>query len=154
MKFFTHQWWLDTQKGVFEDRHTAYADHVGRIRRRVPTDLLDLDGKLHDATVTSIECNSDERWLTFFVDGDREGELLQMRLTYHGVKGFTMTPNPDLGLLRTYGFGDLGYDEVDIDDTGALVHRLLFATGIEVEVRFNAFEYRENEAASDQPTHH
>lgn len=148
MKYFTHEWWIGAQKGVYENRHAAYADHVGRIRNQVPEVLLELQGKLHDALITSVFCNAEEQRLTLCLDGDREGELMLMQLTYLGLKAFSITPNPGLGLDKDYGFGQLGYDEVDVDSTGVLVHRLLFATGVEVEIRFDGFDYEEKEVAS------
>ena len=34
------------------------------------------------------------------------------------------------------GYGDLGYDEVDLTDAGVCVHRMLFSTGVELVWEF------------------
>ena len=46
-----------------------------------------------------------------------------------------------LGLGGPRGYGDLGYEEVDIVD-GSLVHRMLFSGNIEMEIRFQSFVLR------------
>ena len=47
-----------------------------------------------------------------------------------------MTSDPSVGLGGPHGFGDLGYDEIDVGEDGPFEHRLLFSSGIELAVRF------------------
>jgi hypothetical protein len=148
MEYFTYQWWMGLQEGVYEDRHAPYAEHVRRIKDQVPVDLLELQFKLHDALITSMFCNAEDRQLTLCLDGDNEGELLQMRLTYLGLKSLSITPYLEPGMNVAHGLGRVGYDEVDVDGAGGLIHRLLFETGVEAEIRFETFEYEEKEVAS------
>jgi hypothetical protein len=64
----------------------------------------------------------------------------QIVLTYNGVEAATATGDPNNGLGGPHGFGDLGYDEIELLDGGLIEHRMLFSTGIELHVRFGGLE--------------
>jgi hypothetical protein len=61
-------------------------------------------------------------------------------LLYTGVDRFEGFAAPDVYLRGPGGFGDLGYCEVDVLESGSFEHRLLFSTGIELIVEFRGFE--------------
>lgn len=56
------------------------------------------------------------------------------------VVSFNLLADHDIGLPGPHGFGDVGYDEADINVDGNLEHRLLFSSGIEMQVVFRGFE--------------
>ena len=62
-------------------------------------------------------------------------------LTYGGVDSLTSTADPDTGLPGPHGYGDLGYDEIEVLANGHYEHRMLFSTGIELHVQFNEFSF-------------
>jgi len=70
---------------------------------------------------------------------DESGGARRFEIEYQGVSRFVSTADPDTGLPGPHGYGDLGYDETDVDDAGLLVHRILFSSGIEFEVTFEKF---------------
>ena len=72
---------------------------------------------------------------------DGEGRTRRLFLTYHGVVSFCSTDEPDDGLPGSLGYGDLGYDEIDLTDDGFLEYRMLFSSGIELQVVFAGFEF-------------
>ena len=58
---------------------------------------------------------------------------------YAGV--FTRkSTNPKRGLAGPHGYGDLGYDEIEVLRDGLYEHRILFSSGIELQVRFTGFK--------------
>ena len=51
--------------------------------------------------------------------------------------------NPvESGLPGTFGFGDLGYDEIEILSSGEFQQRFLFSSGIELHVTFGGFSFK------------
>ncbi len=53
---------------------------------------------------------------------------------------FRSIANPNKGFAGSFGYGDWGYDEVDIMDDGTFIHRVLFSSGIEFEILFSGFK--------------
>lgn len=74
----------------------------------------------------------------FFDTDDGRGGLRKVKLHYSGVTEFCSNAQHEKGLAGPRGYGDLGYEEVDIVD-GCLVHRMLFSGNIEMEIRFHSF---------------
>ncbi|WP_162668597.1 hypothetical protein [Gemmata massiliana] len=65
----------------------------------------------------------------------------QFVLTYTGIEQVESTADPKVGLGGPYGYGDLGYDELDILPTGTIEHRFLFSSGIELAIAFHNFGF-------------
>src|SRR5262245_45533105 len=144
MRFFTFEWWAGVQTGNSSDPADAYERHFKSIERMVPADLADLElnGSLHDAKLRAL--HSDCRAQTLELDlaaVDANGATVYVRLRYLGVVSLLGTADSEYGLPGPFGFGDLGYSEVDVVD-GDLTHSLLFSSGIELQVRFKSFEKR------------
>ncbi|HWX42575.1 MAG TPA: hypothetical protein VN345_15600 [Blastocatellia bacterium] len=63
-----------------------------------------------------------------------------------------LSSDPDKGLVGPNGFGDLGYDEIEVLDGGMFEHRLLFSSGIELAIMFEEFRlevfYRDSVSTS------
>ncbi len=144
MKFFTMQWWNEGQ--TWEDsKHafTLYKQHMVSIRHGVPEELLRLYDEitLHDSSVREIRQSSIDQELIIELGGDGEdGCLRDIRLRYLGVSSFRMTVKTEEIHHGPHGFGDLGYDEIDLADPGFFEHRMLFSSGTEITITFRDFE--------------
>ena len=106
-----------------------YARHLDTIRHRLPPDLLGMQEStlLHDARL--------REWAVMPADGtarlvlDSYAGDERFTLTYSGVERFESTADPAVGLGGPHGYGDFGYDEVDVLGTGAFEHRMIFHPG-------------------------
>ncbi len=152
MRFFTMAWWCGTQIGDVGDVFAAYTAHLDAIRNRLPPDLLATEDSvsLHDTRLRELLLADG----TLVMELDSHAGDERLTLIYTGVERFGTTANPNVGLGGPAGYGDLGYCEVDALPSGALEHRLLFSTGIELSVVFHEFslqraEHAEPGAAAD-----
>lgn len=143
MKFFTLDWWRGVQRLEFYDPTPAYQKHLSAIRDRLPLEILALQEtvSLHDAQLRLLEFSKEGDLLTLLLDGDdASAGLRQFAIRYHEVVSFKIIPEPTRGLPGPDGFGDLGYDEVDITPDGHFEHCLLFSSGIEMQTVFRNCE--------------
>lgn len=143
MKFFTLDWWCGLQNLEYSDPIPEFRKHLSSIRDRLPSGLLSLQESisLHDAKLRRLEYHVQSASFTLYLDGDDgHGGLRRFTLRYCDVVSFTTIADPKIGLNGPHGFGDVGYDEADIDADGNLEHRLLFSSGIEMQLVFRAFE--------------
>lgn len=145
MKFFTLQWWCEAQHGTAQDMTAGYSAHLERIRARVVVpaqaatfERLNQVG-LHDCRLRELDLDLERRTLRVDFDTYWEGGTVGLR--YRGVRQFKSSADPKLGLPGPLGYGDAGYDEIDLTSDGGFVHRLLFSTGIEWEVVFEDFDF-------------
>ena len=100
---------------------------------------------LHDARLRQLvvlPTGADTRLVLDSYAGDE-----RFTLTYSGVERVESTADPGAGLGGPHGYGDLGYDEVDVLPSGAFEHRLLFSSGIELAVVFRRFALRRESRA-------
>jgi hypothetical protein len=139
LRFFTLDWWRGIRRGDVGDPSAEYARHLDAIRDRLPADLLASQESipLHDARLRHwiiAPAAASARLVLESYAGDE-----RFNLSYSGVERMESTADPSAGLTGPYGYGDLGYDEVDILASGAFEHRLLFSTGIELAVVFREF---------------
>ena len=65
-----------------------------------------------------------------------------VELHYSGLSEFESLQTPARALMGPRGYGDLGYDEIDIVEGGPFEHRLLFCSSIELRFRFASLELR------------
>lgn len=143
MRFFTMAWWCGCQTGYAGDAFADYAAHLAAIRNRLPADLLALQESvsLHDGRLRELDYSPATGAIRMLIDGDDgAGGLRRLNLSYRDVTFFRSFADPDEGLPGPQGFGDLGYDEVDVAENGEIVHRILFSSGIEFVVQFTGFE--------------
>ncbi len=142
MRFFTTSWWCGTPTGTGGDPCADYAVHLAAIRDRLPSDLLATEESvsLHDARLRDLRLLIAESSLSLVLSSYAGDERLT--LLYSGVERFESTADPNVGLRGPFGFGDLGYCEVDVLPGGAFEHRLLFSSGIELTVVFRDFRLR------------
>ena len=136
-------WWCGCQQPEDSDPIPGFRSHLARIRNRLPADLLALQESvsLHDSHLRKINLDTRLNTLEIRLDGDDgRGSRRQLRLSYTDVVSFYSIADPDTGLPGPHGYGDLGYDEADGTDDGHFEHRLLFSTGIELQIVFGGFK--------------
>lgn len=149
MKFFKLDWWCGLQQLEDYDPVPQFQKHLSTIRDRLPEGLLALQEtiSLHDAKLRSLDYSNHHSSLTLQLDGDDgAGGFRQFTIRYIEVVSFKTIADPDCGLRGPHGFGDLGYDEADITTDGNFEHRLLFSTGIEMQIVFRDFELKWKDA--------
>ncbi|MBS0265817.1 MAG: hypothetical protein JSS02_28055 [Planctomycetes bacterium] len=143
MRFFTMDWWCGVQTGLTENPADDYFTHLAELRERVtPEQQSTLDGllslALHDSRLFQLRMNAVAAELQIELKGYQVEE--RFTLVYRGVEQFVSEADLERQLCGSAGYGDLGYDEVDILLSGAFVHRMLFSSGIEMAVTFREFE--------------
>ncbi len=138
MRFFTPEWWCGIQDGdLSNDPAEDYRSYLATIRDRLPRGLLALQEtvSLHDGRLRVLELSPSNATLLLRVDGDDgSGGLRRFTLRYSGVNSFRSIADPAIGLRGPHGYGDWGYDEVDVTEAGEFEHRILFSSGIEFVV--------------------
>jgi hypothetical protein len=144
MKFFTMAWWGGAQPGADspyttnEELFLAYDAYLNRFIDRIPAGLLAINQTvpLHDAKLRTLRYAQPAGTLTIEFDNYYEdsGEMRRFIVHYDDVSAFESVADPNVGLAGPGGYGDLGYDELDITPEGKAVHRLLFSTGIELHI--------------------
>jgi hypothetical protein len=140
------QWWAgggdDVQKPMNE-----YQSYVESILTKLPDSLqkLSMDVSLHDAHLRIFSFDALTKTLQLELDGFSFDETLNayfdrsIQLTYEDVRAISSAADPETGLAGPHGYGDLGYDEVEILAPNFYEHRMLFSTGIELKVQFSNF---------------
>lgn len=102
---------------------------------------------LHDARLRNLEVDVAARRLDIGLDGFHYGldgnEVCRrsISLSYLKLQWMRTTNDPSQSLGGPDGYGDLGYDEIELMPDGSLEHRLIFSSGIEVQVRFGEFQF-------------
>lgn len=140
MKFFTPAWWGMQEGDLDNDPAEAYHRYLTTIRDRLPAGLLALQESvsLHDGRLRVLELSISNATLLMLVD-DYAG-LRKFSLLYRGVSAFRSIADPAVGLRGPWGYGDWGYNEADITESGEFQHRILFSSGIEFNVQFSGFD--------------
>lgn len=115
----------------------AYQTYLDTFIDRLPPGLLAVNQTvpLHDAKLRSLSLTPATN--TLLIEFENYYDAAGARrffLRYEDVSAFESYADPDVGLGGPHGYGDLGYDELDITDEGQAVHRLLFSSGIEFHI--------------------
>jgi len=165
MRHFTHEW---VQSGWEPDSvREEQAAYFGSIAHRLTPSIHSFREavNLHDAHVHRISFDAASDSVSFEVselfwnDQLKQGNRRELVLTYSGhvsVEAFC-GPAPDHARYPLWE-DDLIIDEWDVDGQ-RLEHRMLFASGSEVHVKFLAFSFHHpgllpveiREAAKDEP---
>ena len=148
MKYLTLDRWIADQdltaETLADSRAAAeqYSAYLDSIRSKLPPALVLLldEFTIHDARVRELHLSVEQRTLTIRLDAHDQAMTQRrqryLRLQYRDVTEVGSTADPDKGLLGPHGYGDLGYDELELLSDGMLEHRFLFSSGIEIFVRF------------------
>ena len=139
MRFFTLADWCG-EWGRGNDPQAEYASHLDGIRDRLPPQLLALQEtiSLHDTRLRTFVLLPPDGSLRIELSSYSGEERIE--LVYQGVERFESSADPAMGLRGPHGYGDLGYDEVDVLPDGTFEHRILFSTGIEFRIVFRGFD--------------
>lgn len=125
-----------------------YENYLDGVRSLLPSGLVSLTTRksgvsLNDSTIQSIETSIQEQTVVFCLNGRWIKEtvvgLRTFRLQYKGVTRVTSSVAPDLHGLFGGGYGNHGFDEVEVLKEGLFEHRMLFSSGIEIAVQFSDF---------------
>lgn len=111
------------------------------IRDRLTPELLALQERvsLHDSNLLALSVAPSEQLAVLtlkLTDGS------QLELRYAGLIAFESVQTPDQALGGPGGYGDLGYDEIEVFEDGAFEHRMLFSSSIELRFKFTALALR------------
>ena len=136
----TMAWWRGDARRESAD---GYRRHLAMILPSLPPTLGDFRDRvtLHDARLRRLTIDLPRGSLDLMFDGylwnpHALGEPRAWHLRYTGVTSLTSTADPAGGLPGPAGYGDLGYDELDVIEPRLFEHRMLFSTSIELHVRF------------------
>ncbi len=146
MKYFTVNDWSDWNENAVQV--VAYRSYIQSVRSRLPQDLQLLTGaggdvSLNDGEVgllrVSVEAKSVDlvingKWINGIVVGSRV-----FHLTYTGVVSVISQIDSAAKGLHGSGYGDHGFDEIEVIGNSLYEHRLLFSSGIELQIRFRDF---------------
>lgn len=146
MKYFTLQWWA-AETGDRQPAFQAYYTYLATVKPRLPVALrrLSEDVSLHDGRLRRLLFVAARNELAIDLDGydfdrvRRSHCAAKIGLAYRGVTSFESLADPEAGLAGPHGYGDLGYDEIEILASGLFQHRMLFSSGIELVVTFAGF---------------
>ena len=146
MKFMTIEKWSGTNGDALEALK-EYQQYLNSVFASLPPELQRFTSKvsLHDARLRHLQLAAGK--LKLKLDGSSYEEEprgyfdRRFDLTYEGVDSLTSIADPDAGLPGPHGYGDLGYDEIEVLPNGHYEHRMLFSTGIELHVRFTGFSF-------------
>ena len=147
MKFFTIELWSGEIEGDHMDVFDRYREHIEQIFPDLAEDHRRLvnEVSLHDARLLSLTGDYSDASVVLTLDGSGYDETTksyfqrQFVLRYDGVQSLRSNADPEKGLPGPHGYGDLGYDEVDVLEPELFEHRMLFSTGITISIRHRAF---------------
>ena len=145
MKYFTFEWW-NGESASDPDPVTAYQKHMASILDRLPSGFKDLEKSisLHDSKVRTVAVDVVNATIEVVLDGYQYHQKTpathcEITMRYGQVKAFASSADYSRKLGGPGGYGDLGYDEIDILADGTFEHRILFSTGIEWTIQFGVF---------------
>lgn len=126
---------MDLEKDPLE----AYDEYFDTIKESIPKSFIKLREEilLHDGDLKSVVYSTADEILTLKVHGDDgRGGRRKIELQYSGVKLFYSTSDSEKGLPGPMGYGDLGYEEIEVIEEG-FEHRIRFSSGIEFKIQFS-----------------
>ncbi len=143
MKYFTLEWWNGVQSGDLGDPLETYEEYYSSVKDKLPDAFIKLHDEiyLHDGSLKKLDISFPEKNMNIEIDtDDGKGNLREISLKYRGLTSFNSTADPDNGLPGPRGYGDLGYDEIELLSNGLLEHRILFSSGIVFTIEFKNIE--------------
>ena len=148
MKYFTPKWWameVESTDAVVAD----YQRYIDSIRSRLTPGLRSLHDEvsLHDSKVRQFTVDIPGRSVAITLHGFTDpwspdgltGRRFDLR--YEGVTSVQST-NQGEWVSEALDSSDLGYCEIELLPDGLWEHRMLFASGIELTIRFRDLRLR------------
>jgi hypothetical protein len=151
MRWVTMAWWRgDVPRSTAE----GYTAHFESIRHRLPESLRDFHQTvtLHDAKLLRLEVDLEAQRARFEYDGYlwrpdvMPDQPCRWVLHYEGVRSIRSAAEPAGGLPGPDGFGDYGYDELDVTPDGLVEHRMLFSSSIQLTITFRKLAVERTDA--------
>lgn len=157
MKYFTREWWAGDAPNI-EATRESYWSYVASIRDRLPPDVAMLAEKvsLHDSKVREFSVSIAEKQVVLLLDGYADpwtpaGSDIarKISLLYQDVVSVHSTNDFSWGndVAEHLDSSDLGYQEIELLPDGLIEHRMLFASGIELIVRFKSLRLTYEDSA-------
>ena len=153
MRYFNIEDWIADQgddiahQSKTQASVASYRSYLAEIHPSLPEQLRFFLKTIciHDAGLLALEIDSRRRTLILnLAAGDiTMREARYVRLFYEDLESFAIPRDPPAGLrfsLGGGGFGDLGFDELE-RLTAGFEHRVLFASGVELHIRFGRFRF-------------
>lgn len=146
MKYFTLDWWRGDAECDFEQYHS----YINSIRPQIAENLIEfMDNiSLHDAHIIHFNLDMANGRLEFLLDamfpssGPADVEHHNPKLVYEEVSAFHSTSTPKKALGGPASYGELGYDEIELLGEQLFEHRLLFSSGIELQIQFKDIKWQ------------
>lgn len=146
MKYFTVNDWSNWNESAATV--VAYRSYIQSIRSLLPKDLQLLTGtggsvSLNDGEIEGLEISIEAKSVIIVINGKWiDGTVVGARifhLIYEDVVSVTSKIDPAAKGLHGSGYGDHGFDEIEVLGSGIYEHRMLFSSGIELHIRFREF---------------
>lgn len=147
MKYFSIKYWSDWDEA--DPIGIAYKAYIQSIRSKLPHDLQLLSGAggniaLNDGGIEKYFVSVPDAYATIEMNcqyDDLNGALGQRKVSLHYkfMEVFSSTIDPNGGASHYGGYGDHGFDEIELIGDNLYEHRMLFDGGIEIAIRFRDF---------------
>ena len=146
MQWMTMAWWRGETP---QESAAGYWKHFDAIRDRLPKNLRRFHEEvtLHDGKITCFNIDFERKTVEIELLGYewQPGKLpdseCRWNLIYNNVQFLKTIADPDGGLGGPSGFGDLGYDELDVTIEGVVIHRMVFSTSVEMAIGFRSMKF-------------
>ncbi|WP_020407212.1 hypothetical protein [Hahella ganghwensis] len=144
MKYFTLDWWNGIQELEGQDPLDTYDAYVKEYAGQIPEAYMKLYNEIyiHDGELREVDLDIKNRLLHLLIyAGDDKGSLREVIIKYLGVTSYKSISDAKKGLPGTFGYGDLGYHEIEVMES-EFEHRMLFSSGIELQVQFESMQLK------------
>jgi len=144
MKYFTIEDWmgdqdLDAARSPSWDASEEYSKYLDSVDHLIPAEFRSLQDSvyLHDSNLHELRIDLPSGTLEMLFHAcDRQQHACAVRIQYAGVTLFESTSDPEKSLPGPGGYGDFGYEEIEVIGAARFEHRILFSSGIELLIRF------------------
>jgi hypothetical protein len=145
MRYFTPEWWASAGDHLDDEPIEAYRKWFDEARARLPAQVGVFFDRhtLHDARIAGWDADYGSDTLNLLLHGwdVSFNRRFAYDLRYSGANAFKLVPHLRSEMVSVEHLGDLGYDEFDVLRAGVFEHRMLFASGQEMVVRFADFAF-------------
>ena len=167
MKYFNIACWKNDDPDDAAGK--AYRQYIATIRHLMPPDLQRLCDfspgwdkdriSLNDGSIHAINVSLPNASVDVIIDGNAQdgthrnfwNRLFYLR--YRDVLSFDSMTDPSGSLAGPGGYGDHGFNEIELLSTGLFEHRMLFSSGIELRVVFRQFQLTIQDKRPDNDSH-
>lgn len=152
MNYFSIRCWSDYER--ITDIRKSYSSYINSVKAQLPESLKSLTGgggsiSLNDANIKHLAVSLENSTMDIVMDGKWiQGVATGLRvfhLSYIGVTQIVSVVDPDVDGLSESGYGDHGFDEIEVLENNLYEHRMLFSSGVELRTRFRDFRLNYND---------